>query len=128
MKNEWEAFEGMPYRSQRRLPRVTMSGNKVFVLNRVAVEAIGNPEAVQFFFDAKRNRIGLKATAIENRFAFQLKTRPNQSFRTVNAGAFCTNYGIRSKGTVQFNEITVDEDGILTLDLTTVTKVGRGCG
>src|SRR5688572_19240736 len=117
MIQHWTPFEGTPYGSKRKTPRVTLSKTKIMMLNAAAVEALGKPEAVRFFFDETLNRIGIKATSSENRYAFPLKQRDNHSYRFIHAGSFCSHFGIDPEASVAFNDITVDKHGILTLEL-----------
>ena len=43
----------------------------------------------------------------------------------VYASPFCRNYGIRVSGTVAFNGIEVDNDGLMILDLNKTSRVSR---
>jgi hypothetical protein len=95
-------------------------------LNRAAHEALGKPVAVRFFFDETLKRIGLTETSIENRYAFPLKQRDNHSYRFIHTGAFCSHFGINPEATMQFNDVTIDKEGIMTLELAKATKITRG--
>ena len=95
-------------------------------MNSAAYEALGRPSAVRFYFDETLNRIGVKATSADQRFAFPVKQRKPFSYRFVHAGSFCSHFGIQPERTVSFNDINVDDEGIMTLELAKATKISRG--
>jgi hypothetical protein len=43
----------------------------------------------------------------------------------IYASPFCRNYGIKVTGTVGFNGIRVDNEGMMTLDLAKTSRVSR---
>jgi hypothetical protein len=95
-------------------------------MDKEIFEAIGRPATVEMFFDAQRNMIGLRPANKALHTAFPLKDKKGASHRMINAGAFCTHFGIRVEGTVLFQRPFIDRDGTLELDLTKTINVGRG--
>ncbi|MGH9947810.1 MAG: hypothetical protein ACRD6X_11470 [Pyrinomonadaceae bacterium] len=57
--------------------------------------------------------------------AFPLKRRPKAHSKMIHASPFCRNYGIRGSGTVAFNGIEIENDGLIILDLNKTTRVSR---
>ena len=102
---------------------VTLTMEKDFYLNRVVLEALGEPKAVRYFFDVGRSRIGLRAESPEVEQAVLVRPRGNQAL--ARAGHFCTYYGIRPEGSITFQDVYVDNDGMLVLDLKTARRVRR---
>jgi hypothetical protein len=126
MIKRWTKFEGSPNGMRRGEPRVTMHKVKTILLNKVMFEAIGSPAAVEMYFDAPRNMIGLKPADKNLRSAFPVKPKGNGTHRLIAAGAFCTHFGIKVEGTILFQRPFIDRDGTLELDLTKTTTIGRG--
>jgi hypothetical protein len=127
MIRHWTAFESGPYQARtRKEPRVTIHKDKKLMLNRAACEALGDPPAIRLYFDKGANCIGLAATSPDEAFAFPMHQRDNLPYRFVRAGSFCVHFGIEPTATMAFHDVSVDKDGIMTLDLTTAIRVGKG--
>ena len=126
MIKHWTRFEGRPYGADRNQVRVTLSPKKVILLNRVAFEALGGPAAVELLFDETRKVIGLKPIERNRRNAFLVKSKKQGNHRTINAGAFCTHFGITVDRTVQFQHVDLDNEGVLELDMAKTVHVSRG--
>lgn len=126
MIKHWTIFEGTPNAIKRERVRVTLGANKTISLNGVAYEALGNPIAIEMRFDSNLKRIGLKATDPERPNAFPIRPRRNSQYRWLAAGAFLTHFGIKNNGTILFEDVAIDEDGVMILDITKTTNVSRG--
>lgn len=126
MIKHWTKFEGRPYGAARDEARVTLGPKKVIMLNRIAYEALGTPQAVELMFDETQKIIGLKPAELRRANAFPLKVKKGSQHRLIFAGAFCTHFGIRVDRTVLFNEIDIDNEGVMTLEVAKAVNVGRG--
>lgn len=126
----WEVFKGRPYASKghRSEPRVTIGPKGIIYLNRVAFEAIGSPAAVELMFDGNRRIIGVKPTDPARRNAFPLKphgTR-NGTYRHISAAAFCHHFRLETRETLLFEEIDIDNEGVLRLPMASTLAIKRG--
>jgi hypothetical protein len=54
-----------------------------------------------------------------------MQRRKDYSYRLVRASAFCNHFGIEPEETMAFFDVRIDGDGIMTLDLTTATRLRR---
>jgi len=125
MKYQWTEFQGSPNRRDRTEPRVSLNPRGVIFFNRKAFAAMGEPAAVRLFFDENRLRIGLKPTDPSRKNAFPVRKKDRWENRVVQASPFCRHNKIRIDRTVVFNEVDLDDEGILTLDLNKTTSIGR---
>ena len=126
MIKHWTEFEGSPNRVDKDQPRVTLNSRGVILLNRQAFEAMDTPPAVTLLFDENNNIIGLKPADIRRQNAFPIKQKDKWHNRTVHASPFCKHFNIRVERTVLFNEVDVDNEGVLKLELQKTTAIGRG--
>ncbi|CAN5393374.1 hypothetical protein BH10ACI3_BH10ACI3_17490 [soil metagenome] len=126
MVRNWVIFEGRPNRRDRDRARVTLNRKGIFLLNKAAFEELKRPEAVRLMFNPANQTIGLAATRLDRENAFPVKTKDKYSNRIVLAGPFCKHFGITVETTVLFNGITTDRDGVLILELSETTVIGRG--
>ena len=110
-----------------RVPRVTLTKYKDMYLNAKAVEVLGKPAAIRFFFDVSRSLIGIRKESpeVDQAFAFHMHEKKSGATGTVHAGIFCNAFGIHPEHTITFHDIQVDADGIMILDLKTATRVRR---
>ena len=102
--------------------RVTLTLGKDFYLNRLALEALGKPEAVRFYFDVSRKRIGIKAESPEVEQSVLVRKRERE-YGLVRAAHFCNHYGIKLEDSIMFQNPYVDSEGMLVLDLRTARCV-----
>jgi hypothetical protein len=126
MIKHFTKFEGKPNGAARNQPRVTLNHKKTFVLNQLAYEALGGPAAVEFFFDENRKVIGLKPIDARRENAFPLKSYKGSNLRRITASAFCTHFRISVDHTVLFQNIDLENDGMMTLDMAKTVNVSRG--
>ncbi len=126
MIKHWNEFQGSPNRVDKDKPRVSLNSRGVILLNRHAFEAMDTPPAVTLLFDEGNNIIGLKPADIRRQNAFPIKQKDKWHNRTVHTSPFLKHHNIRIDRTVLFNEVDVDSDGVLKLELTKTTAIGRG--
>ncbi len=128
MNRQWITFEGRQHRTlARREPRVTLGHKGTFYLNGIAYELLGSPAAVEMLFDGNRRIIGMRPIDPRKRNAFSVKHHgKGGSYKRISAAAFCRHFRLKTAETVLFEEIDVDNEGIMKLDLARVTRVGRG--
>lgn len=117
-------FKGGPSRQGRRRPRVTLSSRGVFLLSKAALSALKNPEAVKLFYDPHKQVIGIQAALIREANAFPVRLHATRNFN-VNAPSFCKHFDIKVLRTIEFNNPRVGDDGIMRLNLTDTTIIGR---
>ncbi len=128
MLDEWEEFSGGPMISLADRIYVSVNYKGQFLLSKGAVEALRSPEAVVLLFSRSLFKLGIRACSPFAPNAFPLKPRPDAHSRLIHASTFCRNYGIKVTGTIAFHRIELDKEGILTLDLTSTSRVSRVTG
>lgn len=128
MMRKWTTFEGRQYsKTKSREPRVTLGAMSTFYLNGVAYEAMGRPTAVEMLFEGNENVIGLKPTDPAKRNAFRLRLHGKGNYWRLAASAFCKHFRIKAGvPTVMFEDVDLDDNGVLMLDLNKMIRVGRG--
>ena len=122
MMEDWQEFNGVAARFRRTRMRVTLTAGKDFYLNRLALEALGKPEAVKYYFDVSRSRIGIKASTTDAEQSVLVRKR-ERDYGLVRAAHFCNYYGIKPEESVTFEEVRIDDNGMLILDLKTARRV-----
>jgi hypothetical protein len=86
---------------------------------------MGRPDAVILKFEKLNSKIGLLPTHPKTKHAYPLKTKGvKYSHRIVSANEFCRRYGVNVDRTTAFTEVTINEKGMLILDLKTTTPIG----
>lgn len=127
MIRHWTRFGGRPYNhliSDKY--RVTLGPRGVMYLNEASWKALGSPKAIEFLFDEKLRTIGIERSEPYRENSFPVKDKSGTRGKIISAAAFYNHLGIRSKRTVQFHDVTVDDDGIMALPLNSITVVSRG--
>ena len=126
-REEWQVFTGRQFgRTPNKAARVTLGSFGTFYLNAKAFAELGSPAAVELFFDTGRRRIGLKPVAPIAPHAFKIVPHTKGGYYRLSAAAFCHHHGIFFKGTLKFNDITIDDSGMMRLDLIKTQLVTRG--
>ena len=128
MIKHWTVFEGMPNRVSGDRLRVTLNPRGVLVLNKLAFDALDGPAAVKLMFDESNNLIGLKPEDPRRANAFPVKQKDRWHNRQVHASPFCRHFAINVGRTVLFNDVDIDNDGVMVLELGKTITVGRGPG
>lgn len=125
-QRRWSDFEGTPNRSSKNKLRVTLSNKGVILLNRKAFDALDTPAAVTLHYDEDERVIGLRPVDARHRNAFPLRQKEKERYRVIYASPFCRHFRIKVPSTVLFNDVDIDNDGVLTLALRTATSITRG--
>lgn len=78
-------------------------------------------------YDGNRRIIGLKPTDPAKRNAFAIKHHgKGGNYKRISAAAFCTHFRLRVMGTMLFNNVDLDNDGVMLLDMANMITVERG--
>ena len=123
MFGEWEHFEGGPFKRNEDRVHVTLSLRSVILLNKGALEMLGQPEAVTLHFNKRKSMIGVKEAKTGDTGAFPLVDKGKVSHRLINAGSFCQHHKIKPSRTLAFYDVQ-RQNGYLALDLNRVTEIG----
>jgi hypothetical protein len=114
----FDKFEDGPPESLGKRINVTINNKGYFFVNRKAILAMGEPDAVVLMFDQVRNVIGMKRSPIERKNAFRLIRRAaHETGRMIYCANFCRHHKIVPAETIRFADPEVNKDGILILDL-----------
>jgi|GEM_PF-1174682 len=130
-KIDWTVFNGRQYTggSSRDAVRVTLHRKGMFYLNLRAFEALGSPAAVELRFNDTGRILGMKATDPTRKNAFRVRdhgTGSNSSSKRISAAALFQHLRFCVDRTVQFQDVDLDDDGVLILDLDNALTVTRG--
>ena len=123
----WTKFGGRPnayIRSEGM--RVTLGPRGDIYLNEKAWDAFGQPAAVALMFDAIRRVIGLEPADSWQPNSFPVRTKKKSGGKVIHASPFCVHFMIRTMRTVLFNTIEIDEKGVMSLPLDSITAITRG--
>jgi len=121
----WVEFLGKPNRVDRSALHVTLNRKGIFLINKAAFEALGEPEAVKLFHDERNNAVGMIKCEVEPENAFPVKQKDKYSNRVICASPACRDFRIRVEKTISFNGIEFDHDGVMSLDFDKATVIGR---
>ena len=105
---------------------MTFSPRRFFALNNHAFEAIGEPAAVEFYFDEHEKKIGMLPCDQHKKNAFRVRKEKGKEYHVIYAGAFCTHFSISTTRTVLFDELDMKPNGMLVLDMKKTINVSRG--
>ena len=120
----WTRFQGRPNSAVRSDGlRVTINPKGCIRLNLKAWEALGCPEAVELLFDKRRGVIGILKTETWAENAFPTKPESNGRGRRIFASPFCRHIELNARRTMLFNTAEVDDEGVLSLPLESLTAV-----
>ncbi len=125
MTRNWTEFDAGPAQTARDEIYVSMNRRGEIILNRLAVEQLGHPEAVVLLFDEETDTIGLKPSTRLFANAYPLKLKGQCGHRVVRGWPFVSRYKLQIDGTVRFRTANV-EDGVLILELRSRAPVNRG--
>ena len=124
---EWLEFKGRQHhRFASKEPRITINKRGMFYLNHPAFLALGEPLAVELIMEKMRRVIGMKSADPLRENVFDVKQHGTGNYKRISASAFCQHFRLYTGGTLLFNNIRFDDEGVLRLDLVSATKVGRG--
>ena len=116
----FDEFEEGPVEASGSQINITINPRGHFYLNRKAILAMGEPDAVVLFFDRERKVIGMQRSPIGRKNAFRILSRSKttlESGRMIYASNFFSRYNIKPHTTIRFATPQVNKDGILILDL-----------
>ena len=119
MNVDFEIFEAGPVVQATDRPHVTINTRVHIFLNRYAIGAIGNPDAVTLMFDRRRKIIGIMPSERRHKRSFPLRNKNAVPTRgqMIHAKNFCNEYGIHVSETLAFTSPEVNHNGILVLSL-----------
>jgi hypothetical protein len=125
MARIWKSYYGGENRRKKQQMSVSIGRGGLIRLNRTAMAALGDPQAVELKFDDKDSVIGVLPSTPRNDHAFTVIEKPSAWF--IQAAPFCRNFGISVDKTERFDEPQLDDEGVLCLDLkrTHVVSVPR---
>ena len=123
---KWEDFEEGPAPDTKKRIHVTINNRCKIFFNRLALAALGNPDAVSLMYDRRQSVIGVKKTPTNRQSSYRLWTKEKRRSegRMITAMNFCKRYGIAPAETLAFVSAEV-QDGILVLDLNDVRSVAK---
>jgi hypothetical protein len=125
MQPRWEKFNGRPFVPRITEPRVTMGKRGVIYLNDKAYDALKRPAAVELMLDGNQRLIGLKPIDARRTNAFPVRNHRG-AYKRIHAAAFCQHFRIKPTSTLLFQNVDIDDQGVMSLDLTTTVTVTRG--
>ena len=86
---------------------------------------LGSPEAFVLLFDPKTGTIGLRPSDAETPSAVMVRDLGGKAYKVIRVRPFLHEHGIYTDRTVQFPTASIDEDGILCLNLRDRIATGR---
>ncbi len=125
IKRNWVAAERDDSPSRWATLYVTINRAGHIVMNRIAFEMLGSPEAVVLLFDREQQVVGLKPTHPHLRRAFKVSPRGQHGGRRVRAHKLCKDFGIFIPETLLFPRAYIDHEGVLILDLSDTKPIRR---
>ncbi|MFN0279417.1 MAG: hypothetical protein ACKVRN_12605 [Pyrinomonadaceae bacterium] len=122
---QWEEFPIGPKDVSSEL-HVTMSRKGEILIGAHAFERFGKPEAALLLFDKMNSRIGLMPShrRVANAYPMTVKSE-RYRHRVIRAYRFCRHHGIKVDRTIAFSEVSINEEGILILNLKTTAAIGK---
>lgn len=127
MRSNWRQVEKRPKGNEITRFGLYASLSRVgnLFINRGAFVGLGEPEAVEIYFDSVNNRIGLKPARASMRNSFRVRKFGYSKGKVIRMMQVLLDYKIDLPATVQFYDIEIDEEGILILDLRTARVSDR---
>jgi hypothetical protein len=127
LTTQWTRFPGrqhQPFTSPE--TRVTMGPRGVIYMNEAAWIELDRPKTVELMFDKRRRVIGIVKCAPTFESGFSVKDKKGSKGKIIHASAFCMHFAIKLMRTGIFNEIVLDDNGVMSLYLDTITAITRG--
>lgn len=127
MRTNWRLVEKRPQGNEvtRFGLYVSLSRIGYLFINYNVFRGLGEPEAVEIYFDSVNNRIGIKAASASRRNSFRVRKFGYSKGKVIRMLQVLLDYKIDLPATVQFYDIEIDEEGILILDLRTARVSDR---
>jgi hypothetical protein len=125
MNIDFEIFEAGPVGQNTDRPHITINKLGHFFLNRHALAALGNPDAVTLMCDRRLQIIGMMPSDPRRTRSFPLRLKDGKANRgrVLHAMNFCKRYAIRPTETLAFLNPEINHNGILILNLHEVRSV-----
>lgn len=111
---EFESFDRRQIPAQSH-PMATLQRKGLLSLNRAAVVALGEPEALELLYDPKARAIGLRPIAISEHKAYPIRQQLGARSYMVSAAKLCSYYGIDTSTALRYAPTMVD--GMLVIEL-----------
>jgi len=126
MKADWVIVPRGDVQPQYAGLYVTMNPAGDIVMSRATMEKLGGPEAFILKFDRANKRIGLEPAEVgaENAYPARVANSRSRS-RLVRGHRLTKDHAVMLPHTVHFKDASVDEDGMLVLDLRTAVVSNR---
>jgi len=126
MEYNFERFEDKPRAMTGKEPHVSIFSYGKIYLNKRAVELLGEPDAVALMYDKRQSVIVVQGVPPSRHYAFHLQKKDKRSHgSTIAATSFFNHHSIRPGGTLAFRNPTLNQHGILILDLNEVDSVSK---
>lgn len=119
MRANWTEVPKDRYVGQWAALYVTLNKRGEIIMSRKTYEWMGAPKAFVVMFDSTNNRIGLKPAVETTRNARRVGPRGRHGGKRIICYRLMAEHRIALPETMQFTDITIDEDGIIVLDLRT---------
>jgi hypothetical protein len=103
-------------------PYVSINNRAEIVMNLEALRLIYTFDGICLHYDAESNRLGIARAGLDNRELHVFHARRYGRYgrlRVFRARRFFNKFGIKINETLRFRDVTVDENGMLILDLAT---------
>lgn len=117
---EWEKFSGGPFVPYSDRVYVTLSNRGKLHINRKTFELIGKPK--RMYFNRKKDMIGIRPA--HDRLAEAFPVRVNGTSFYCHVGSFLRHIGIKLTTTEKFIAPDINDQGLLTLNLSQTITVG----
>jgi len=115
--SRWDEFKLIAARRMPNRLHVHLNPKGEFVITMKTFEKLNSPDAVVLLYDRETHTIGVRPSRIEVPHAIRVHSRHKRYNRVFRSLKFLEKHGIALKHSVQFPTATVDEEGILILNL-----------
>lgn len=124
--NTFTLFEQGPVERTRKRPYVTIDSKGRLYFNRIALEALGNPEGIALMYDETNQAIGVLPARLARQETYRVRSLYGHKGATIiNALNFCRHFSIAPTETLAFQNPRINHDGILVLSLHQVQPAKR---
>ena len=102
MTDEWTVFDARNTPAAT-TPVVTIQKAKNFAMNKAAYELLGEPEAVEYLFNEKLQKVGFRKVDPTAPHAYRVRKQANSRSFQMSGHSFITTYDIRTiDGSLRF--------------------------
>lgn len=96
-------------------PMATLQRKGLLSLNRSAIVALGEPEALELLYDPKARVVGLKPIAISENRAYPIRKQQGARSYMVSLTRLCSHYGIDTSTALRYAPTMMD--GVMVIEL-----------